>query len=79
MKITDGEIIKLSNGKDYICVSTITEGNIDYVLLMSDFKPLEIKFGAQEVVEGNVRIRIINNQEEKMKVLNLFKDKGLLQ
>ena len=72
MKIEVGELITLSNNKEYVCFGTASDNGIDYVYLMSNFKPLEIKFGAQTIVDGQIQIRIINNQEEKQRVLALF-------
>ena len=36
-------------------------------------KPLEIKFAIQNIVNDQIQITIINSQEEKQKVLELFK------
>lgn len=72
MKIVEGEIITLSNNKEYICLKTLTDNDIDYIYLMSNFKPLEIKFARQNIVDGEIEITIINNQEEKEKLLKLF-------
>lgn len=44
MKIERGEIITLDNNKEHICFCTIREEGQDYVYLMSNFKPLEIRF-----------------------------------
>ena len=39
---------------------------------MSNFKPLEIKFGIQTIENNEISIEIINDQKEKEKVLSLF-------
>lgn len=75
MKIEIGEIITLSNNKEYICFSTLNDNGKEYIYLMSNFKPLEIKFGEQIVENGKINIRIINETQEKQKVLNLFQNK----
>lgn len=75
MKIGIGELITLSNNKEYVCFDTLTYNGADYVYLMSNFKPLEIKFGVQILQDNQINIRIINNQEEKQKVLSLFAQK----
>ncbi len=75
MKIETGEIITLSNNKEYICFSTLNDNGKEYIYLMSNFKPLEIKFGEQIVENGKINIRIINETQEKQKVLNLFQNK----
>lgn len=75
MKIETGKIITLSNNKEYICFSTLNDNGKEYIYLMSNFKPLEIKFGEQIVENGKINIRIINETQEKQKVLNLFQNK----
>lgn len=72
MKIEEGEIIQLDNSKEYICFSTITEGDNNYVYLISNFKPLEVKFAKQVTEDGSATLEIINNQEQKKKLLTLF-------
>lgn len=79
MKIENGEVITLSNNKEYICFSTIQDNGIDYVYLMSNFKPLEIRFGIQKIVDNEIQIQIINNLEEKQRILKLFQDKGIIK
>ena len=74
MKIETGEIITLDNNKEYICFSTLNHEGKDYVYFLSNFKPLEIKFGEQTIDDGEVNIRIINDQNEKQMVLNLFQN-----
>lgn len=72
MKIVEGEIITLSNNKEYICLKTLTDNDIDYIYLMSNFKPLEINFARQNIVNGEIEITVINNQQEKERLLKLF-------
>ena len=68
-----GEIIEIED-KEYICVNTIKDEDTIYLYLMSNFKPLDIKFAKQlDIDDENAKIEIINNKEEKEKVLNLFK------
>lgn len=77
MKLTDGEVIKLSNNKEYICVKTIVIEGKDYLILMGNFRPLEIKF-AEQILDGTkINIRIVENQEEKVKLLEIFKNLDL--
>jgi len=44
MKIQKGEFVTLSNNKEYLCCATASENDVDYVYLMSNLKPLEIRF-----------------------------------
>lgn len=75
MKINEGEIIQLDNNKEYICFSTISDQNDYYVYLISNFKPLEVKF-AKEISDGDsISLEIVNDQNQKKKLLKLFTDK----
>lgn len=72
--IEKGEIITLENGKEYICYSVIESSGNSYVYLISNFKPLEIRFGIQRLINGNIQIEIVNNPEEKKKLMGLFSE-----
>lgn len=74
MKLEKGEIVTLSNNKEYICISTVTDGDNDYVYLLSNFKPVEVMFVKQKIVNNEVQVTVISNQEEKQKVFNLFQN-----
>ena len=76
MKLEVGEIITLDNGKEYICFSKINDNGINYVYLMSNFKPIEIKFAIEKVNNAEVELEIINNQEQKQYIYNLFLSSG---
>lgn len=76
MKIEKGEVITLSNNKEYICFSTLSDNGVDYIYLMSNFKPLEVKFAIQKEVDGEMTVTIINNMEEKQKLLQLFQSQN---
>ena len=51
MKLEIGELITLENNKEYICIKKTTFEGKDYVYLVSNFKPLEIRF-AEESIEN---------------------------
>ena len=72
--IEKGEIIKLEDDKEYICIDNIENDATNYIYLVSNFKPLEIRFAKQ--INNNEEIEIINNNEEKHKVLDLFQKKN---
>ena len=66
------EIIELDNEKEYICVARLEDNGVNYLYLLSNFKPIEIMF-AKEIINGEeINIEIINNDEEKRHVLELF-------
>ena len=69
-----GEIISLENGKEYIIFSNIEEKGVNYLYLMSNFKPIEIMFAIEKY---DSKIEIIGDPELKEKVLNLFKQKAV--
>ena len=74
-KLEFGETAVLENGKEYICFATITENNIDYAYLVSNFKPLEVRFAKQILNNGELALEIITDQPLKEHLFNLFKDK----
>lgn len=51
MKIENGEIIELDNEKEYICVARLEDNGVNYLYLLSNFKPIEIMF-AKEIING---------------------------
>ena len=69
-----GEIISLENGKEYIIFSKIEEKGVNYLYLMSNFKPIEIMFAIEKY---DSKIEIIGDPELKEKVLNLLKQKAV--
>lgn len=79
MKIEEGEIVELDNGKEYVVYSVIPENENNYVYLMSNFKPVEMMF-AKEIVsnDNDISLEVIHNQEEKQKVLELFKNQNYM-
>ena len=40
MKIENGEIIELDNEKEYICVARLEDNGVNYLYLLSNFKPI---------------------------------------
>ena len=79
MKIEEGEIVELDNGKEYVVYSVIPENENNYVYLMSNFKPVEMMFAKEIVSDDNdISLEVIHNQEEKQKVLELFKNQNYM-
>ncbi len=73
-KLKLGEIAVLDNGKEYIVFSQIIDNGVDYVYLMSNFKPLDVKF-AKQIYDGNeLKLEIVSDALEKQKLLSLFKN-----
>lgn len=74
-KVEMGEIIELENGKEYICFSQLQDEGKDYIFLMSNFKPLEIRFARQFEQDGDIMLEIVNERATKERLLALFKAK----
>lgn len=74
-KLKYGETAVLEDGREYTCFANLNDNGKDYVFLMSNFKPLEIKFAEQRIIDGDLQIQIVANQELKVKLLNKFKEK----
>ena len=73
-KLKVGEMAILDNGEEYICVGQMNENKNDYVFLMSNFKPLKIRFAAQTIEENNLQLNIVNDKETKNHLFEIFKD-----
>lgn len=76
MKLEIGELITLNNNKEYICFSRINDNGIDYVYLISNFKPIEIRFAIEKVNNQEIELEVINNKDQKQYVYNLFLKAG---
>lgn len=76
MKLEVGELITLNNNKEYICFSRINDNGIDYVYLISNFKPIEIRFAIEKVNNQEIELEVINNKDQRQYVYNLFLKAG---
>jgi len=74
-KLKFGEAAVLEDGKEYSCFATLEENGIDYVYLVSNFRPLEVRFAKQILTDGILQLEIISNQELKEHLFNLFQKK----
>ncbi len=72
MKIETGEIITLDNNKEYICVSRKDYQGSSYLYLISNFKPLEVRFAKEIIMGPETHIEIVNEQGLKVQLLQLF-------
>ena len=74
-KLEFGETAVLEDGTEYVCFARLEENGNDYVYLVSNFKPLKVRFAKQKIVDGELILDIIQDQELKQHLLELFKDK----
>ena len=73
MKLEKGEIITLDNNEEYICANIINYEGTDYVYLISNFKPVKVKFARVKYLENNnLSVVLINDQKQKQALLGLF-------
>jgi len=72
MNYKEGEIIELDE-KEYIIYSIIQDGEKYYYYLMSNFKPIDMKFATDGREEGTMDV--VLDEKEKIRVFDLFKKK----
>lgn len=67
-----GQIVTLSNDKEYIVVNRIKLHNINYVFLISNFKPLDIIVATEKNKDGNLILDEIKDNNELDYILSKF-------
>lgn len=72
MNYQEGDIIEINN-KEYVIYAIIKQENNVYYYLISNFKPVEILFAKNTGIEEKDELTLINEQQEKIKVFDLFK------
>ena len=73
MNLEEGQIIEIDNN-EYICVSSKYHQNEIYYFLMSNFKPINVKFARKIENNNEIKLEIINNIEQKQTLLQLFSE-----
>jgi len=72
MQIKNGDIIVVDD-KEYVVYSKIEKNEKIYLYLLSNFKPIEIKFGIiEKEAKDSLEIIWAKDQQEKIKLLKLF-------
>lgn len=74
-KLEFGETAVLENGKEYVCFASLQDNGIDYVYLVSNSKPLEVRFAKQILINGMLQLEIVEDPALKQHLFNLFKTK----
>lgn len=67
-----GEIVKLSNDKEYIVVNTMSLHNVRYVFLISNFKPLDIVIGTEKIIDEDIVVEEVKDNNELDYVVSQF-------
>ena len=67
-----GEIATLEENKEFICLAAKELNGSNYVYLISNYKPLEVRFCKQYIDNGVLKMDIITDPDLKKELLNLF-------
>ena len=69
-----GTILKLDE-REYVVVATVKKENIDYVNLITTEEPYKVLFGKVINRKDDIDLEIITKKEEKIELMELFKEK----
>lgn len=67
-----GEIATLEENKEFICLATKNFNGNNYVYLISNYKPLEVRFCRQYIDNRVLKMDIITDPNLKKELLELF-------
>jgi len=73
-KIKYGETAVLEDNREYTCFGTIEDNGIDYAYLISNFKPLEVRFVKQRLIDGDLQIQFVTDKSLKIYLYNKFQE-----
>ena len=74
MEIEKGEIITLSDNKEYVCLGVIVDENSKkYLYLMTTSEPVEFCFAEETIMNDVVQMRIVGGKDEKHRLFDLLK------
>ena len=69
-----GEIITLTDNREYVCLGIISAGDGKrYLYLVTTSEPIEFCFAEETIVNDDVRLRIVGSKEEKHRLFDLLK------
>lgn len=67
-----GEIVKLTEDKEYIVINAINLHNVRYVFLISNFKPLDIVIATEKIKAEDIVLEEIKDNNELDYILSQF-------
>ena len=74
MEVEKGELITLSDNKEYVCLSIIMSENKKFLYLMTTSEPIKFCFAEEISINDTIKkIRIVGRKDEKQKLFNLLK------
>lgn len=74
-KLEFGETAVLEDGREYVCFASLEENGVNYAYLVSNSKPLEVRFAKQIISNGELLLEMIHDQMLKQHLFDLFKEK----
>ena len=72
-KLTFGDTATLASNKQYTCFANVILEGKDYAFLL-DHETERVKIAEQVMKDGNLSIKIVNDEETKHKVLDIYKN-----
>lgn len=73
-KLEFGETAVLDNDKEFVCFASLEEDGVSYAYLVSNYKPLEVRFAKQIIDGDNLLLEIVQDQELKQHLFELFQN-----
>ena len=74
MEIEKGEIITLSDNREYVCLSIIVaEDNKKYLYLVTTSEPIKFCFAEETIADNTIKMRVVGSKDEKQKLFALLK------
>ncbi len=70
--LSAGQVITLSNGKEYMIVDKMSLHSINYLYLMTTSKPLDILIVTEKKENGNIILSEIKDNSELEYIMNRF-------
>ncbi len=74
-KLEFGETVILETGKEYVCFASVEENGVEYVYLVTNSKPLEVRFARQILKDDVLKLEMIQDKQLKLHLLELFQSK----
>ena len=62
--LSEGQIVKLNNDKEYIVIKKVSAHNFNYVYLITNDKPIEFMIATEKLVNGSLELDEIKDNTE---------------
>lgn len=68
-------IVKLTDQKLYLVLETMTIDEVDYIYVIEQNNPMNLKFYKEEVVGTQIALDLVEDQKELDKIMKKFYEK----